>query len=233
MTAQLLTIGDEILIGQITDSNSAWMGRELNLRGIRVTGKSSVADDPADIRAGLDHAASLANLIITTGGLGPTKDDRTKSTLADYFGSRLVFHQEIYDRIAAYFARVERPMPPSMREQSMQPDNALILNNKVGTAPGLWFEKAGKVFVFLPGVPFEMEYLMTNEVLPRLVERFQTRPIAHRTLLTAGEGESNIARRIEQFEEALPDNIKLAYLPSLGQVRLRLTGVWNGDVSNW
>ncbi len=231
MTAHLLTIGDEILIGQITDSNSAWMGRELNLLGIRVSGKSSVADDPADIRAGLDHAASLANLIITTGGLGPTKDDRTKSTLAEYFGSRLVFHQEIYDRIDAYFARVERPMPPSMREQSMQPDNALILNNKVGTAPGLWFEKNGKVFVFLPGVPFEMEYLMTNEVLPRLVERFQTRPIAHRTLLTAGEGESNIARRIEQFEDALPANVKLAYLPSLGQVRLRLTGVWDGDIT--
>lgn len=231
MTAHLLTIGDEILIGQITDTNSAWMSRELNLRGIRVSGKSSVGDDPAEIIAGLEHASAKVQLVISTGGLGPTKDDLTKNTLATYFGSRLVFHQDIYDRIAAYFTRIERPMPPSMHEQSMQPDNATILTNKVGTAPGLWFERNDKVFVFLPGVPFEMEYLMTHEVLPRIVERFQTRPIAHRTLLTAGEGESNIARRIEAFEDSLPDNIKLAYLPALGQVRLRLTGVWTGDLS--
>ncbi|HNL37994.1 MAG TPA: CinA family nicotinamide mononucleotide deamidase-related protein, partial [Saprospiraceae bacterium] len=228
MTAHLLTIGDEILIGQITDTNSAWMSRELNLRGIRVSGKSSVGDEASAIVAGLDHASAGARLVISTGGLGPTKDDLTKQTLAAYFNSRLVFHQEIYDRIAAYFARIERPMPPSMHEQSMQPDNALILTNKVGTAPGLWFERNGTVFVFLPGVPFEMEYLMTHEVLPRIVERFQTRPIAHRTLLTAGEGESNIARRIEAFEDSLPEHIKLAYLPALGQVRLRLTGIWTG-----
>lgn len=228
MTVHLLTIGDEILIGQIVDTNSAWMSRELNLRGIRVSGKSSVGDEASAIVAGLDHASAGARLVISTGGLGPTKDDLTKQTLAAYFNSRLVFHQEIYDRIAAYFARIERPMPPSMHEQSMQPDNALILTNKVGTAPGLWFERNGTVFVFLPGVPFEMEYLMTHEVLPRIVERFQTRPIAHRTLLTAGEGESNIARRIEAFEDSLPEHIKLAYLPALGQVRLRLTGIWTG-----
>lgn len=232
MTAHLLTIGDEILIGQIVDTNSAWMSRELNLRGIRVVSRSSVADEPAAIIAGLNHAAAQADLVISTGGLGPTKDDLTKKILADYFGSAMVFQQEIYDRIAAYFARIQRPMPPSMHEQSMQPEKALILTNKVGTAPGLWFERDGKVFIALPGVPFEMEYLMTNEVLPRLVERFQTRPIAHRTLLTACEGESNIARRIEDFENNLPDNLKLAYLPALGQVRLRLTGVWAGEVTD-
>ncbi len=232
MTAHLLTIGDEILIGQIVDTNSAWMSRELNLRGIRVVSKSSVADEPDAIVAGLQHAAAQAEVVITTGGLGPTKDDLTKKILADFFGSALVFNQDIYDRIAAYFARIDRPVPPSMHEQSMQPEKATILTNKVGTAPGLWFERDGKVYAALPGVPFEMEYLMTNEVIPRLVARFQSRPIAHRTLLTAGEGESNIARRIEAFEDSLPANLKLAYLPALGQVRLRLSGIWEGEVTS-
>lgn len=224
MTAHLLTIGDEILIGQIVDTNSAWMSRELNLRGMRVNGKSSVADTREAIIAGVEHAASNADVVIMTGGLGPTKDDITKKTLADMLGARMVFHQETYDRIVAYFNRVGRPVSPAMTDQATLPDTATIMVNKVGQAPGMWFERAGKVFVSLPGVPFEMEYLMTNEVLPRLLERFPMQPIAHRTLLTAGEGESNIARRIEAFEDALPPHIKLAYLPALGQVRLRLTG---------
>lgn len=231
MTAYLLTIGDEILIGQIVDTNSAWMGRELNLRGIRVVGKSAVADDRAAILAGLETAASHAEVVLVTGGLGPTKDDITKKTLADRFDTPLRFHQDTFDRITAFFKRVERPMPPSMRDQAMQPDGAAILTNKVGMAPGIWWERDGKVFVSMPGVPFEMEYLMTHEVIPRLLMRFQPRPIAHCTLLTAGEGESNIARRIEAFEDSLPDHIKLAYLPALGQVRLRLTGVWKGPVT--
>jgi nicotinamide-nucleotide amidase len=224
MTAHLLTIGDEILIGQIVDTNSAWMSRELNLRGMRVNGKSSVADTREAIIAGVEHAASNADVVIMTGGLGPTKDDITKKTLADMFGARMVFHQETYDRIAAYFNRIGRPVSPAMTDQATLPDTAVLMVNKVGQAPGMWFERNGKVFISLPGVPFEMEYLMTNEVLPRLLERFPMQPIAHRTLLTAGEGESNIARRIEAFEDALPTHIKLAYLPALGQVRLRLTG---------
>lgn len=230
MNAHLLTIGDEILIGQIIDTNSAWMSRQLNLTGISVNGKSSVGDTRADIVAGIEHALSLADIVIITGGLGPTKDDITKKTLADMFESGMSFHQETYDRIRAYFEKVGRPMPPSMHDQATLPDKALILINKVGTAAGMWFERDGKVLVSLPGVPFEMEYLMTNEVLPRLRSKFVSRPIVHRTLLTAGEGESAIARRLEDFEETLPSHIKLAYLPALGLVRLRLTGVWPGEI---
>ncbi len=224
MTAHLLTIGDEILIGQIIDTNSAWMSRELNLRGFRVVGKSSVSDTREAITEGIRHAAAQADVVIMTGGLGPTKDDVTKKTLCTLFDSGLVFHQDVYDRIAAYFEKISRPMPESVREQAMLPERALILTNKVGTASGMWFDSAGKIYISLPGVPFEMEYLMTAEVLPRLQERFPGRPIVHRTLLTVGAGESAIAQRIEAFESALPPHIRLAYLPALGQVRLRLTG---------
>lgn len=230
MTTHLLTIGDEILIGQITDTNSAWMSRELNLRGIAVTGKSSVGDTRQAIIDGIEHAARQAPIVIMTGGLGPTKDDITKKTLADMFDSGMSFHQETYDRIAGYFQKVGRTVPPAMMAQATLPDKAVILPNKVGTAPGMWFERGDTVFISLPGVPFEMEYLMTYEVMPRLQQRFQPRPIAHRTLLTAGEGESNIAKRIEALEDSLPPHIKLAYLPALGQVRLRLTAVWPGAI---
>lgn len=230
MTAHLLTIGDEILIGQIVDTNSAWMSRELNLRGIAVMGKSSVGDTKQAIVAGIEHAAEQAPVVIMTGGLGPTKDDITKTTLAEMFDSPMSFHQETYARIEGYFQKVGRIVPPAMMAQATLPDKAVILPNKVGTAPGMWFERGDQVFISLPGVPFEMEYLMTHEVMPRLQARFQPRPIVHRTLLTAGEGESNIARRIEAFEDALPAHIKLAYLPALGQVRLRLTGVWPGEI---
>lgn len=231
MTAHLLTIGDEILIGQIVDTNSAWMSRELNQQGIAVAGKSSVGDAAQAIVAGIEHAASTAQIVIMTGGLGPTKDDITKSVLAEIFGCTLVFHQAVYDRIALYFQKINRPIPiESVQSQAMLPDKAIILQNKVGTASGMWFEREGKVFIALPGVPFEMEYLMTHEVLPRLKEKFPGRPIVHRTLQTACEGESVIAKRIEKFEDSLPVHIKLAYLPTLGQVRLRLTGLWSGEV---
>ncbi|MBL7775250.1 MAG: CinA family nicotinamide mononucleotide deamidase-related protein [Saprospiraceae bacterium] len=228
MTTALLTIGDEILIGQIVDTNSAWMSRQLNLRGFRVHIKSSVSDTPGAIIDGMEYAARHADVVIMTGGLGPTKDDRTKSTLAQYFSSDMAFHQETYDRIAAYFSKINRPLPDSSRIQATLPTAALILPNKVGAAPGMWFEKAGKIYISLPGVPFEMQYLMEAEVLPRLTARFPGAPLAHRTLLTAGAGESLIAKRIEDFEDQLPAHIQLAYLPSLGQVRLRLTGTGEG-----
>ncbi len=231
MTAHLLTIGDEILIGQIVDTNSAWMSRQLNLCGITVVGKSSVGDTRAAILAGVEHAATTAQIIIMTGGLGPTKDDITKKTLAEMFDSSMAFHAETYGWIEDYFAKINRTVPPVMRDQATLPEKATILANKVGSAPGMWFERAEKVFISLPGVPFEMEYLITHEVLPRLQARFQSRPIVHRTLLTAGEGESNIAARIEAFEDALPAHIKLAYLPALGQVRLRLSGTWPGEIT--
>jgi nicotinamide-nucleotide amidase len=225
MRVYLLTIGDELLIGQITDTNSGFMGRLFAQQGFTVVEKGSVGDEADAIWQGLTHALERADIVITTGGLGPTKDDVTKKTLAAYFDSELAFHPDTYARIEAYFEKIGRDMPPTMREQASQPLKADVLTNKVGSAPGMWFETpAGKIVVAIPGVPWEMEYLMQAEVLPRLLERFAGNPIAHRTLLTAGEGESNIARRIEAFEEALPPHIKLAYLPSLGQVRLRLSG---------
>lgn len=230
MQTHLLTIGDEILIGQIVDTNSPWMSRELNLRGMEVTGKSSVGDTRQAIIDGIEHAATKADVIIMTGGLGPTKDDITKKTLAEMFDSEMAFHPETFGRIESYFQKVGKTAPPAMRDQATLPVKATILPNKVGSAPGMWFERGEKIFVSLPGVPFEMEYLMTSEVLPRLQARFQARPIVHRTLLTAGEGESNIARRIEAFEDSLPPQIKLAYLPALGQVRLRLSGAWEGEL---
>ena len=223
MNVHLLTIGDEILLGQIVDTNSAWMSRQLNLNGMNVIGKSSVGDTAADIVSGIKHAAFGADVVILTGGLGPTRDDITKKTLANLFNTPLVFHSETHARIAAYFEKVGRPMPPSMTDQATLPEAANILTNKVGMAPGMWFEKDGKVYVSLPGVPFEMEYLMSQEVIPRLRVRFELQPVLHRMVLTAGEGESNIAHRLEGFEDALPERIKLAYLPALGQVRLRLT----------
>lgn len=231
MTVSLLTIGDEILIGQIIDTNSAWMSQQLNLYGFQVQTKSSVADAPTAIIDGLEQAARQADVVIMTGGLGPTKDDLTKDTLAQYFGSAMALHQETYDRIVAYFKKIDRPIPEAARIQATLPVDALLLLNKVGSAPGMWFERAGKVYISLPGVPFEMQYLMSHEVLPRLAKRFPGRPLAHRTLLTVGEGESTIAACIEDFENSLPANIKLAYLPNLGQVRLRLSGVWEGPVS--
>ncbi len=231
MQTHLLTIGDEILIGQIVDTNSPWMSQQLNLRGMSVNGKSSVGDTRQAIIDGIGHAASNADVVIMTGGLGPTKDDITKKTLAEMFDSDMAFHSQTFEQIESYFTKIGRTAPPAMRDQATLPVKATILTNKVGSAPGMWFERAGKIFVSLPGVPFEMEYLMTAEVLPRLQQRFQQRPIVHRTLLTAGEGESNIARRIEAFEDALPAQVKLAYLPARGQVRLRLSGTWEGEVT--
>lgn len=224
MTTWLLTIGDEILIGQIVDTNSAWMSQKLNEFGFRVVGKSSVGDGATDIKEGVNYALSHADVVITTGGLGPTKDDITKKVLAEMFESEMEFHQETYDTIAAYFERLKRPIIPIMRDQATLPSAAQVLPNKVGSAPGMLFDRAGKVLISLPGVPFEMEHLMSEQVIPELIRRFEPSPIVHRTVLTSMAGESQIAEVLEQFESALPEHIKLAYLPGLGQVRLRLSG---------
>ncbi len=223
MTAHILTIGDEILIGQIIDSNSAWMAEQLNLQGIRVTKIVSISDTAEAIREGLDDAFKKTDLVLMTGGLGPTKDDITKKTLAEYYGVEMSFHEESFERLSGMFARWGRETTPAHREQCFMPDNAKILTNKAGTAPGMWFANEGKVAVSMPGVPYEMKYLMEHEVLPLIAETFPGKPISHRTILTIGEGESRIARRIQDIEENLPDHIKLAYLPNLGQVRLRLS----------
>lgn len=231
MKVQILTIGDELLIGQVVDTNSAWMARQLNLIGAQALGKETVGDDEEDIIAALTRACSRAEVVLITGGLGPTKDDITKKAIATFLGEGFVFSQETYDYIVRFFARMGREAVEVHRDQCFMPQSAVLLRNKMGTAPGMWFEHKGKVLVSLPGVPYEMEYLMENEVLPRLQKRFPASPIYHRTLSTAGEGETRIADRLKELEEKLPNEVKLAYLPSLGQVRLRLTARGADEVS--
>lgn len=224
MNIHIVTIGDEILIGQIVDTNSAWMAQELNLIGAHVVGITTVSDSKESILEGIENAAKNADVILMTGGLGPTKDDITKKTLADYFGAGMEFHQETWERIERLFEKWGRSWTPAHKEQCFMPTNALIMKNKMGTAPGMWFEEKGKVYASMPGVPYEMKYLMEFEIIPKLKEKFPGKPIAHRTVLTVGEGESRLAKRIENFEDNLPENLKLAFLPGLGQVRLRITG---------
>ena len=230
MTAHIITIGDEILIGQIIDTNSAWMGQQLNMQGIQVGKIVTVSDKQRDITNAVDAAFSEADIILLTGGLGPTKDDITKKALTDYFGVEMRFSESTYNRIQRLFQKFGKTMTEAHHEQSYMPSNADLLMNKMGTAPGMWFEHDGKVLVSMPGVPYEMKYLMEAEVLPKLKNQFPGKPISHRTILTVGEGESRIAERIDTFLEALPPNIKMAYLPGTGQVRLRMTGI--GDDEN-
>jgi nicotinamide-nucleotide amidase len=225
MNVNIITIGDEILIGQIVDTNSAWMGQQLNLAGATIDEICTVGDTYEGIINALDTALKQTEVVLITGGLGPTKDDITKKAIADYLGVKLAFHQPTWERIQALFERLGKTTTPAHKEQCYMPEGAKILVNKMGTAPGMWFEKDGKIIVSMPGVPFEMKYLMEKEVIPRLVAHFPRKAIAHRTILTVGEGESRIALRIADFEEKLPDFIKLAYLPSLGSVRLRLTAI--------
>lgn len=223
MNVHIVTIGDEILIGQITDTNSAWIAQQLNLHGIRVQGMSSISDEMDDIVNTLKHVTQQADIVLLTGGLGPTKDDITKKAIANFYETGFVFSQDTYDRILQFFERLGRSTTDAHREQCYMPQNASLLTNKMGTAPGMWFDEQDKVVISMPGVPYEMKYLMEYEVIPQLLQRFPTQPIAHRTIQTIGEGESRIAKRIETFENNLPNNVKLAYLPSLGKVRLRLT----------
>lgn len=224
MTAEIITIGDEILIGQIIDTNSAFIGKELNKIGVSVYQITSVQDDKDHILKSLKEAEENADIIIITGGLGPTKDDITKHTLCEYFDDTLVENAEVLAHVEHIFKTyIKRPVLASNRTQAMVPSKCKVLTNRFGTAPGMWLEKNGKVFVSLPGVPYEMKALITNEVIPELRNRFKFPYIKHKTLLTYGLGESVIADRIEAFEHNLPDFIKLAYLPNLGRVRLRLS----------
>ncbi len=222
MLAEIITIGDEILIGQIIDSNSAWMAQQLNAIGIRIKQISSVSDDRQHILSALKEASNRADIILITGGLGPTKDDITKTTLAEYFGVGMKRDQETLDNVAAIFARYNRPLLDVNIGQADVPENCEVLQNKNGTAPGMWFQEQGKVYVSMPGVPFEMMYLM-ELVIPKLKASFDLPKIIHQTILTAGEGESFLAERIADIEDQLPPEIKLAYLPKLGVVRLRLS----------
>lgn len=222
--AEIITIGDEILLGQITDTNSQWISASLAAIGVRVVHRTAVGDEAAHITAALRLAEQRADVILITGGLGPTKDDITKKTLAEYFGDTIVLNTQAEADLAALMASRGRTPNELTRLQSMQPSRAIYVKNPVGTAPAMWFAEHGKVFVSMPGVPFEMKEIMNTGVLPKLKETFQLPAIQHKIVRTIAYAESAIAEKIETWEDALPPYLKLAYLPSAGAVKLRLTG---------
>jgi nicotinamide-nucleotide amidase len=224
MRAEIITIGDEILIGQIVDTNSAWMAQKLNLAGIKVKQISSVSDDRQHILEALNESKSRADLILITGGLGPTKDDITKKTLAEYFNTGYRLDQDALENVKRIFQKYKAPLLEINIKQAEVLDNCVTLLNLNGTAPGMWIEHEDKIFVSMPGVPFEMMYMMEEQVIPKIKQAFNLPVIIHHTILTAGIGESILAEKIESIEDSLPEHIKLAYLPKLGTVRVRLSG---------
>lgn len=234
MQAEIITIGDEILIGQIVDTNSAWIAQKLNAIGIRVKQITSVSDDREHILTALKEAHSRANIILITGGLGPTKDDITKKTLAEYFGVGLIENKAALANVEAIFRRIRGTTFTELldvnKQQAMVPENCEVILNRNGTAPGMWFNYNNAVYVSMPGVPHEMMYMMEDSVIPKLKTTFELPFIIHHTILTAGKGESYLAQKIADIEDSLPPYIKLAYLPKLGQVRLRLSGYGNDEV---
>lgn len=229
MLAEIITIGDEILIGQIVDSNSAWIAQQLNAIGIRVKQISSVSDDRTHILTALAEAAKRADIILITGGLGPTKDDITKLTLAEYFNVSLVRNQDALDNVSRIFAKYNRPLLDVNIRQADVPQNCDIILNNNGTAPGMWFNHQDKIYISMPGVPHEMMYMMEEFVIPKLKNTLDLPVIIHKTILTVGEGESFLAEKIADIESSLPAHIKLAYLPKLGSVRLRLSAFGDNE----
>ena len=230
MLAEIITIGDEILIGQIVDTNSVFISKELNKIGIQVFQITSIQDDRQHILDALTAAMNRVDLVLVTGGLGPTKDDITKETFLEFFDDTLIENKAVLENIKTIFrAHIKREPLPSNLTQAMVPSKARVLMNPYGTAPGMWVERENTVFVSMPGVPYEMKRLMSNEVIPKLVEQFNRPHIYHKTLLTYGMGESEVQKIIDSWECALPEEIKLAYLPSLGRVRLRLSSVGDDE----
>ena len=224
MFAEIITIGDEILIGPIIDTNSAFIAKELNKIGVSIYQISSVQDEREHILAALEEAKSRAQIVIVTGGLGPTKDDITKHTFCEFFNDTLVKNETVLKHVEELFASfISTPISEVNRQQAMVPSKATVLHNANGTAPGMWMQSDGVSFISLPGVPFEMKALMINAVIPKIIQDFERPYIIHKTLITYGLGESAVADRIGEWEENLPSFIKLAYLPNLGKVRLRLT----------
>lgn len=220
----IITIGDELLIGQTIDTNSAWIAQQLNPIGVQVKRRVAVGDNKEDIIHALNEEQKHAKIILITGGLGPTNDDLTKPILCDYFGSTLVMNEAVLKHVTSFFERRKRPMLAINNNQALVPNNCEVLFNEVGTAPGLLFEKDDTLIIALPGVPFEMQYLVSTHVLSKISKKYRRPNFIHRTLITAGEGESFVANRLIDFERTLPENIKLAYLPKLGMLKLRLTG---------
>jgi nicotinamide-nucleotide amidase len=221
--AELLTIGDEILIGQIVDTNSQWMGAELGKLGVHVVRKTSIGDAEAEILEALKSAEEKADVILITGGLGPTKDDITKKTLSKYFGCGMELREEALEKLTQFFQSRGKEVSETNKTQAVLPTACTYLPNLCGTAPGMWFERNGKIFVSMPGVPFEMKDLMTREVLPRIQKEKKLPSILHKLIRTVGVGESVLSDMLEEWEQALPSNMKLAYLPAISEVKLRLT----------
>jgi nicotinamide-nucleotide amidase len=228
MTAEILTIGDEILIGQITNTNSVWIAQQLNLIGMKVAHMASVSDEEAAIRKAFDDACSRANFVFITGGLGPTKDDITKKVFADYFNAELETNEEVLNKIAGYFTKRGRTLNEINKKQAMVPKGCFVIPNHNGTAPGMWMKKNDTIFISMPGVPYEMKAMITETVIPKILHEFSLPQIYHKTVLTQGIGETAIAELVEAWEDALAaKNIKLAYLPQPGSVRLRLSTYGN------
>ena len=224
MKATIVTIGDEILIGQIVDTNSSYIAKALDKIGIATHEMLSISDNKEHILNTFQKLQNKVEVVIITGGLGPTKDDITKKTFCDYFEDTLIENEAVLLHVKEIIEGFyKRPITQINREQALVPTKAKVLFNKAGTAPGMWMEKEDTVFISLPGVPYEMKYLIDNEVIPNLVQKYERPYIVHQTIMTYGRGESMIAEQIEEWEENLPDFIKLAYLPSPGKVRLRLT----------
>lgn len=224
MKATIVTIGDEILIGQIVDTNSAFIAKSLDGIGIEIDEMISISDDKQSILKTFLCLQNKVDLVILTGGLGPTKDDITKKTFCDYFEDELIVDQGVLAHVTQLIEGFyKRPITQINKDQALVPSKCTVLHNQVGTAPGMWMKKENTVFVSLPGVPYEMKYLVENEIVPRVVKEYKRLFIVHKTILTYGQGESLVAERIEDWENNLPDFIKLAYLPSPGRVRLRLS----------
>ena len=234
MNIEIINIGDELLIGQVINTNAAWMAEQLNLNGFRVHQFTVISDSRVHILQALEEAETRAEIVLISGGIGPTKDDITKHTLCEFFNTRLVFNQEAYRDVEAMFARRGYAVTELNRQQAELPEGCTGLPNALGTARGMWFEKDRQpgrktIFVSMPGVPFEMKSMMTQQVIPRLKQLYHTPFIYHKTILTQGIGESFLAEQIADWENKLPENIKLAYLPQPGIVRLRLTGMGDGE----
>jgi nicotinamide-nucleotide amidase len=224
MKAAIITIGDEILIGQIVDTNSAFMAKSLDKIGVEIYEMISISDNKQHILDTFNNFQNKVDLVLITGGLGPTKDDITKKTFCDYFDDELVVNNEVLAHVTQIIEGFyKRKITQLNKDQALVPSKCTVLHNLVGTAPGMWMKKENTVFISLPGVPFEMKYLVENEIIPKVVREYKRPYILHKTILTYGQGESMVAERIENWENNLPEFLKLAYLPSLGRVRLRLS----------
>ncbi|MDR3220079.1 MAG: CinA family nicotinamide mononucleotide deamidase-related protein [Dysgonamonadaceae bacterium] len=225
MQIEIITIGDELLIGQVVDTNSVWMAQELNKAGFDVCYKTTVGDNEPDILGAFENALSRVSVVLVTGGIGPTKDDITKKTLCKFFDTRLVFDEATLETVREVISGYNKALNELTKSQAFVPENCTVIQNKMGTAPITWFEKDGKIVVSMPGVPYEMKWAMCNEIIPRLQTVFRSRgAIRHRTFWVKNYSESQLADRLETFENELPEPVKLAYLPTSGLIRLRLTG---------